>query len=89
MTEPEVSTSTARTVVVELDPDAAELLARILIQYGAVMSSIAAGVVDPVDGYEKAPWDRTAIDLLANAASLGVPAEMIPVARYIPPGSQR
>lgn len=86
---PEVSTSTAGTVVMELAPKDAELLGRILFQYDAVMKGLAEHPmgIDPVDGYDPQAWAHTGIDLLAQAASLGVVAEMIPVACYIPPGA--
>lgn len=81
--EPDVSTSTAAgTVVVVLDPDQAKLLARILVQHDAVMRTVAAGIVDPIPGYQAGTWHRTAIALIASAVSLGHRDEAVPVPCY-------
>lgn len=61
---PEVSISTAGTVVVELTPTQAQVLARILAHYEVVTTD------HPVaDGYDPDIWQHTLIRLLAEAAN--------------------
>lgn len=68
---PEVSVSTADTVVIELEPSQAQMLAKILAHYDVIASY--RGEHDeriPVaDGFDREVWQHVLVQLLAQAAN--------------------
>ncbi len=72
---PEVSSSTASTVVLELQPDQAETLARVLYAYDALHDSVGASyhAHQIVEDYDADEWNPVALALLGEAATVCVP----------------
>lgn len=84
---PEVSTSTAGTVVLELNPSDAQALARILAHYDVIVGWRGPdGEQVPVaDGYTPEIWHHTLIRLLAAAQNarlqITAPTVLVPFRR--------
>jgi len=94
---PEVSRTTDCTVVVELTPSQARVLARVLAHYEVIATAPRPGdaVMDvtryAADGYDPDVWQHTLIRLLAEAANarteLHAPtAVLVP---FLPRGAHR
>lgn len=67
---PIVSVSTADTVVLELTPDDAQVLARVLAHYDVIVSwrsEDGEQRVPVADGFDREVWQHTLIRLLAEA----------------------
>lgn len=72
-TPPTVRPTSDRTVAVELSPDQAEVLARILAHYEALTTSPRLREVDPtlvgrLDVYQPGVWQHTIVQLLTARA---------------------
>jgi hypothetical protein len=84
---PEISTSTAGTVVVELKPSDAQALARVLAHYDVIAGYQGPdGQTIPVaDGYVPETWHHTLIRLLAEAENarlqITAPTVLVPFRR--------
>jgi hypothetical protein len=84
---PEISTSTAGTVVVELTPDDAQNLARVLAHYDAIVTwrGPEGQRVAVADGYVPDTWHHTLIRLLAEAENarlqITAPTVLVPFRR--------
>lgn len=84
---PDVSTSTAGTVVVELTPSDAQTLARVLAHYDAIATWRGPnGEQVPIaDGYIADTWHHTLIRLLAEAQNarlqISAPTVLVPFHR--------
>lgn len=89
---PEVSVSTADTVVLELTPSDAQTLARILAHYDVIVGFRGPnGEQVPVaDGYTAEVWHHTLIRLLAEAqnARLQITAPTV-IVPFRTPGAHR
>lgn len=72
---PEISTSTAGTIVLELDAVQAETLGRILYAYEALHDSVGASyhANEVVEDYDGSAWCPVALALLGEAATVRVP----------------
>lgn len=84
---PEVSVSTAGTVVVELSVKNAQVLGRILAHYDV----LTHGEPPTADGYEPDVWHHTLIRLLAEAANarLEITAPTAVLVPFMPRGAHR
>lgn len=84
---PEVSVSTADTVVIELTPSDAQTLARILAHYDVIAGWRGDdGEHIPVaDGYDREVWQHVLIELLATAQNarlhITAPTVIVPLRR--------
>lgn len=90
---PEVSTSTAETVVLELSPSDAQTLARILAHYDLIVHHRAESgeQLPKADGFVRDVWHKVLIDLLAEAqnARLQITAPTVIVPFRRPTGAPR
>lgn len=97
---PEVSVSTAGTVVIELDPSDAQVLSRVLahydlltgrgVQHGRRRLDVEVERPPVADGYLKDVWNHTMIRLLVESANArlninGQSAVLVPLHRGAEP----
>lgn len=89
---PEVSVSTADTVVLELTPTQAQTLARILAHYDLIVHyrGESGEQLQAADGFDRDVWQHVLIDLLAEAqnARLQITAPTVIVPFRRPTGAQ-
>jgi hypothetical protein len=84
---PEVSVSTADTVVLELEPSQAQMLAKILAHYDVIASFRGANdeQIPVVDGFDREVWQHVLVELLAQAQNarlqITAPTVIVPFRR--------